>query len=86
MTQLLESKTMRLVLLTMLMIVAIFTLSAILDAAFGVRVPYVSETFAALTGNSGIGAARNAYVDGPIRRDAAAATRSYTGPVMGPQP
>ena len=66
-SSLLSSKTMRLVLITMALIVSVFLAAAVLEAVFQVHVPYVGETFAALTGNSGIGAARNAYVDGPLR-------------------
>ena len=65
---LLSSKTMKLVLLTMVVIVGVFVFAAILEAVFNVRVPYVAEALAAITGNSGIGAARNAYVDGPMRQ------------------
>ena len=72
MEQMLASKTMRLVLLTMLAILGVFIIAVVATAAFDVRVPYVSEVLAALTGNSGIGAARNAYVDAPIRRDQSA--------------
>lgn len=73
------SKTMRLVLLTMLAILVVFVVAAVAEA-LGIRVPYVSEVLAALTGNSGIGAARNAYVDAPIRREQASQSNALATP------
>lgn len=58
---------MKLVIITMLLIVVVFVVAAIAEAVFGIHLPFVTETQMALTGNSGIGAARNAYVDAPIR-------------------
>ena len=62
-----SSKTMRLILVTMGLIVALVVFSAIM-AAIGVHVPYVSEAMAGLTGNAGLGTARNVISDSPARR------------------
>lgn len=62
------SKTMKLVLLTAAAILLVFLVAALASAVLQINIPYVGETMAALTGNSGIGAARNAYVDAPARR------------------
>ena len=67
---LLSSKTMRLVLVTMGLIVVIFVAAAAATVLFDVQLPYVTDAFYALTGQAGIGAARNAYVDGPRRLEA----------------
>ena len=84
MSDLLESKTMKLVLLTLGAVLLVFLVAVVAEAVFGVRIPYVAETFAALTGNTGIGAARNAYVDAPIRQANAAQSPAATG--YGPPP
>ena len=73
MNDMLSSKTMKLVLITSLLIVGLVVFAALMTVAFGVQIPYVNEGLLALTGNSGIGAARNSYVDGPIRQQQAAA-------------
>lgn len=83
-SSLLASKTMKLCLLAMGCVVLIFVVAALAEAVFGARLPYVSETFAAITGNTGIGAARNAFTDAPIRRDSAGVSASATG--YGPPP
>jgi hypothetical protein len=72
------SKTMRLVLLTAAAILAVFIVAAIAEAVFDVRVPYVGEVLAALTGNTGIGTARNIYTDSKLR--IAEQGAAYTGP------
>lgn len=74
---------MRLVLITMGIILTIFLVSSALAAFADIRVPYVSETFAALTGNSGIGVARNAFVDGPIRQEQARASFALPPSITG---
>ena len=68
MNDLASSKTMKLILITMGLIVALFLFAAVMLAAFDVRVPYVSEVLAALTGNAGLGTARNVISDAPARR------------------
>ena len=67
MSDLMSSKTMRLILITMGLIIALVVFSAIMEAA-GVRVPYVSEAIAGITGNAGLGTARNVISDSPVRR------------------
>ena len=63
-----SSKTMKLILITMGLIVALFLFAALMEAVFEVHVPYVSEVLAALTGNAGLGTARNVISDSPARR------------------
>ena len=62
-----SSKTMKLLLIGMGMCLLVFLLAALLSAAFHVTLPFVSETFTAITAQTGIGAARNAYVDRDAR-------------------
>ena len=80
MNDMLSSKTMKLVLITSLLIVGLVVFAALMTVAFGVQIPYVNEGLLALTGNSGIGAARNAYTDAPIRQQQAAAQLPPTAP------
>lgn len=79
-----ESKTMQLCLIAIGAVVLIFVLASVAAILLDVNLPYVTEVISAITGNTGIGAARNAYVDGPIRRDNAAASPNSTG--YGPPP
>ena len=58
---------MRLILITMSLIIALVVFSAVMGA-FGIHVPYVSEAIAGLTGNAGLGTARNVISDSPVRR------------------
>lgn len=73
-----SSKTMRLVLITAGLIVLVFVVAAVAEVAFGARVPYVAEVMAALTGNTGIGTARNMYTDSKLRVQEQA--NVYSGP------
>ena len=73
-----SSKTMRLVLITAGLIVAVFVVAAVAEAVFHVRVPYVAEVLAALCGNTTVGTARNMYTDSKLRVQEQA--NVYSGP------
>ena len=67
MDSLASSKTMKLILIGIGVCMAIFVLAAIAQALFNITLPFVTETFTAITAQTGIGTARNAYVDRDAR-------------------
>lgn len=79
-----QSKTMQLCLIAIAAVLLIFLVASAAAVLLDVNLPYVTEVISAITGNTGIGAARNAFVDGPIRRENAATAPEATG--YGPPP